>query len=195
MNEELRTIRLYGKLGTKFGRVHRLAVDSAGEACRALSVLLPGFENELMTSRDRGISYAVFIGKNNISKDEIHMTSGLSDIRIAPILQGRKKAGTLQLIIGIALIIVAPWMPAGYAITGGMMASMGMAMALGGAMQLLSPQQLGLATKDRPDNGASYNFNGPINTVAQGNCVPLLYGEMLIGSATISAGIYAEDQV
>ena len=29
---------------------------------------------------------------------------------------------------------------------------------------------------------------------AQGNAVPLLYGEMFIGSATISAGIFAEDQ-
>ena len=31
--------------------------------------------------------------------------------------------------------------------------------------------------------------------MAQGNPVPLLYGEMFVGSATISAGIYSEDQV
>jgi predicted phage tail protein len=65
---------------------------------------------------------------------------------------------------------------------------------LGGVAQMLSPQQKGLSSKDSPDNGASYNFNGPVNTQAQGNPVPLLYGRMIVGSAVISAGIYAEDQ-
>ena len=68
-------------------------------------------------------------------------------------------------------------------------------MTLGGVVQLLTPQQRALSVKDGPNNGASYNFNGPINTTAQGNPVPVLYGELIVGSATISAGIYAEDQV
>ena len=67
-------------------------------------------------------------------------------------------------------------------------------MMLGGVAQLLSPQQRGLSAKDGPENGASYNFNGPVNTTAQGNPVPLLYGELIIGSATVSAGIYSQDQ-
>ncbi|SAI70462.1 Phage-related protein%2C tail component [Bordetella ansorpii] len=69
-----------------------------------------------------------------------------------------------------------------------------MALALGGITQMLAPQQRGLSTRDSPDNGASYNFNGPVNTTAQGNPVPVLYGEMFVGSAVVSAGIYAEDQ-
>jgi len=59
---------------------------------------------------------------------------------------------------------------------------------------MLSPQQRALSAKDGPNNGASYNFNGPVNTTAQGNPVPLLYGELFVGSSTISAGIYSEDQ-
>ena len=51
-----------------------------------------------------------------------------------------------------------------------------------------------MSAKDGPNNGASYNFNGPVNTTAQGNPVPLLYGELFVGSSTISAGIYSEDQ-
>lgn len=74
-------------------------------------------------------------------------------------------------------------------------ATMGLSMMLSGVAQMLSPQQRLLSAKDRPDNGASYNFNGPVNTTAQGNPVPLLYGEMFVGSATISAGIYSEDHV
>ena len=67
-------------------------------------------------------------------------------------------------------------------------------MLLSGVAQMLAPRQQGLATADRPDNGASYNFNGPVNTTAQGNPVPLFYGEGFIGSGVINAGIYAEDQ-
>ncbi|MCH3763267.1 tail assembly protein, partial [Campylobacter coli] len=74
-------------------------------------------------------------------------------------------------------------------------ATLGLSMMLGGVAQMLSPQQRLLSARDRPENGASYNFNGPVNTTAQGNPVPLLYGEMFVGSATISAGIYSEDQV
>ncbi len=34
----------------------------------------------------------------------------------------------------------------------------------------------------------------PVNTRAQGNPVPLLYGQMIVSSAVLSDGIYAEDK-
>ena len=38
MTAALREIRLYGALGRRFGRIHRLAVDSVAEAMRAQAV-------------------------------------------------------------------------------------------------------------------------------------------------------------
>lgn len=203
MSEKLRDVRLYGKLGAQFGRVHRLAVANTAEAIRALCVVLPGFEQALASSEERGIRYACFLGKRNIGEDEIRVPPGDDVIRIAPILAGAKQGGLFQTLLGAALIVAAFYMPASIALPLGakgamaapMMLSMGVSMALGGVMQMLSPQQRGLSAKDGPDNGASYNFNGPVNTSAQGNPVPVLYGRMIVGSAVISAGIYAEDQV
>lgn len=196
MSEKLRTIRLYGKLGTQFGRVHRLAVASAAEAVRALRVLLPGFERELVTAKDRGVAYAVFIGRRNIGADALHYPVGDDDIRIAPVLQGSKNGGVFSTILGAVVIAISA--VGSYFAPGNPLSAygyqMGAALILGGVAQMLSPQQKGLSTKDSPDNGASYNFNGPVNTSAQGNPVPVLYGEMIVGSAVISAGIYAEDQ-
>lgn len=196
MSERLRTIRLYGKLGTQFGRVHRLAVASAAEAVRALRVLLPGFERELVTAKDRGVAYAVFIGRRNIGADAFHYPVGDDDIRIAPVLQGSKNGGVFSTILGAVVIAISA--VGSYFAPGNPLSAygyqMGAALILGGVAQMLSPQQKGLSTKDSPDNGASYNFNGPVNTSAQGNPVPVLYGEMIVGSAVISAGIYAEDQ-
>lgn len=200
----LKIIRLYGKLGTRFGRVHRLAVNSAAEAVRALCMIKPGFERELMTSRDRGINYAVFLGKKNIAEDEMFHPTGSEDIRIAPILQGSGRGGIFQTILGAAMMVFAMWATNGFSGLAswaetmksgwGIVATMGMTMAMGGIMQMLSPQVKGLGTKDNPENGASYAFNGAVNTTAQGNPVPLGYGRMIVGSAVISAGIYAMDQ-
>ena len=50
-------------------------------------------------------------------------------------------------------------------------------MALGGVVQLLSPQVSGLRMRQEPDNKPSYAFGGPVNTTASGNPVPLLYGQ------------------
>ncbi|HCB2649039.1 TPA: tail assembly protein, partial [Citrobacter freundii] len=72
--------------------------------------------------------------------------------------------------------------------------AIGASMALGGVIQMLSPQPAGLSSKQSADNRASYAFGGVTNTTAQGNPVPLLYGRRRIGGAIISAGIYVEDQ-
>lgn len=201
MIETMRTVRLYGRLGAEFGRVHRLAVNSTAEAVRALCVLIPGFEAAMASSAGNGVSYACFIGRRNISADEIAHPVGDDDVRIAPIPAGAKRGGLFQVVLGAALIGLAVWNPMGWAALGAKGAigtttlfSMGVSLSLGGVVQMLSPQQRALSTRDRPENGASYNFNGPVNTTAQGNPVPILYGRMIVGSATVSAGIFSEDQ-
>jgi predicted phage tail protein len=189
--DTIRTIRLYGKLGAQFGRVHRLAVASAAEAVRALCMVLPGFQTELMTSKDRGVAYACFLGKSNISKDDLQLAGGSDDIRIAPVTVGAKRGGVLQFIVGAVLVIVGTFT----SWSGGTaLMSMGVSMMAGGVVQMLSPQQAQSSAADAVENGASYNFNGPVNTTAQGNPVPVLYGRMIVGSAVISAGILAQEQ-
>ncbi len=197
LDNQLQTIRLYGRLGAQFGRVHRLAVRSAAEAVQALCAILPGFEKEMVVSGDRGVRYAVFLNRRNLAEAELnHAAADGEEIRIAPVIQGAKRAGVFQTILGAAMIAVGAVLTyTGVAAPmGTTLMKMGAVMALGGAIQILSPTQTGLSTKDGPDNGASYNFNGAVNTTAQGNCVPLHYGECWAGSAVVSAGIYAEDK-
>lgn len=186
--QKKRTIRLHGCLGAKFGRVYELAVNSPAEAIRALCAIVPGFERFLMQSKGEGLAYAVFIGSDNISADHLKAPVGNRDIRIAPILAGSKRAGLFQTIVGVALIAISYF-------TGGSTLATGIALVAGGVIQMLSPVPKGLGSQDSPDNKPSYSFNGPVNTSAQGNPVPLLYGRMIVGSAVISAGIFAEDQM
>lgn len=106
MSERIRTIRLYGKLGATYGRVHQLAVGSAREAIRALCVLLPGFEAELMGAHEKGVVYALFNGRQNLAREDLDNPPGRDEIRIAPMLQGSKRAGALQTIVGAVLVVV-----------------------------------------------------------------------------------------
>jgi predicted phage tail protein len=192
---QLRNVRLYGRLGVKFGRVHRLAVGSAAEAVRALGALYPEFDAYMTQSKDRGEGYAVFYGNRNLAKEQLCDPNGRSDIRIAPVLLGSKNGGWLNVIVGAVLIIVGAVLSVTpFAALSPFLYSAGIAMIAGGVVQLLTPVPKGSSSKDRPDNQASYNFNGPINTQAQGNPVQLLYGKLHIGSAVLSAGINAVDQ-
>ncbi|EGT4464949.1 tail assembly protein [Cronobacter malonaticus] len=196
---ELKTVRLYGALGARFGRVHRLVVASPAEACRALSVILPGFEQYMQTAHLRGLRFAVFRGKKNIGQDELKHNSGEEDIRIAPVIAGSKRGGVLQTILGAVLVVGALALgPVGIgAIAGSTAMSIGLmggSMMIGGVVQMLSPQPGGLASRQDPDNTPSYAFGGPVNTTAMGNPVGLLYGEREIGGAIVSAGIYTNDQ-
>lgn len=147
------------------------------------------------TSRQRGLTYAVFSGARNIGSEELQCDNGSEDIRIAPVIIGSKQAGLFQTIFGAVLIAAAfvlSFTP--LAVASPYMYMMGASMALGGVIQMLSPQPKGLASKQDADNKASYAFGGVTNTAAQGYPVALCYGKPRIGGAIISAGIYVEDQ-
>ncbi|MGX4746042.1 tail assembly protein [Providencia rettgeri] len=195
---ELKTIRLYGQLGTLFGREHKLAINSPREAIKALSVLYEGFEQFLANAHLKGLVFAVFKGKRNISEDELNLDTS-EEIRIAPVIKGSKRGGFFQTVLGIAMIGLAVWNPAFLAMSATTNSALmlgGAAMAIGGVVQMLSPQPRGLSMRQDADNKPSYAFGGAVNTTAQGNPVPLLYGlgRREIGGAIISAGIYTEDQ-
>nr|WP_314588351.1 tail assembly protein [uncultured Serratia sp.] len=162
--------------------------------------LLDGFERYMLEAHKRGLTFAIFVGKRNIGKDELELTKGTEDIHLVPIIIGSKRSGLFQTILGVALIAVAAIATGGVgaAFTAGgawgATAMAGASMALGGVVQMLSPQAGGLRMRQDQDNKPSYAFGGPVNTTAQGNPVGVLYGTREIGGAVISAGIYTEDQ-
>lgn len=189
------TIRLYGAMGARFGRVHRPHLDNntPAEAVRYLRSQFPGIDAYLVGAKDRGVGFAVFRGKENIGKDQLEEPVGNDDIRIAPIIMGSKNGGVFQIIVGIVLVLVGSFATVFTGPVGAAMVAVGWGMIVGGVIQLLTPVPKGAKGRDRPDNAPSYVFSGAVNTQAQGNPVPLLYGRMIVGSAVVSAGINAED--
>lgn len=183
----MNTIRLYGHMGAQFGRVHHFDLDSGSvaEAMEALASQIRGVRDYLINAKKKGIEFAVFVGKRNMSAEHLTLPAN-GEIRIAPMPAGAKRAGVLQTIVGIVLVVVGV-LTSEYG--GEALIGPGIAMIAGGIIQMLTPMPHGISSKDKGDNAANYSFNGPVNTQAQGNPVPLCYGRMKIGSAVISAGI------
>ncbi|MFB4535703.1 tail assembly protein [Enterobacter hormaechei subsp. steigerwaltii] len=193
------TIKLSGSMAQRFGRTHRRALTSANEVFRALSNTIDGFDAYLREARAKGLDFVIFRDRRNIGHEEFETLGPGDELRIIPVIRGSKRAGLFQAVLGAALIAGGIALgPAGAALIGKgaalNVALVGASMAVGGVVQMLSPQVSGLRMRQEPDNKPSYAFGGPVNTTASGNPVPLLYGRREIGGAIISAGIYAEDQ-
>lgn len=193
----LKTVRLLGSLGKKFGRTHRFAISSPAEAIRALKANCPGFEKELLSSESRNVRYKVLVGKTKVeSTEELRYPSGRGVVTIAPVLVGAGGVG--QFLAGAALLAASVFIPGSATLLGVGIAStlgtVGVALALGGVTQMLAPQPPAPESpKERPENNPSYLFDGPVNTIAQGHPVPIGYGRLVVGSQVISAGVEVQN--
>lgn len=182
------TIKLSGSLAQKFGRLHRRQVASGDtwEVFRALKATIEGFEAEIRRLDRLGLRFAIFRNRKNAGQDQFSM-GGTKEIRIVPVVEGAKRAGLLQTVLGVILIAMST-------ITNGATLAPGIALTAGGVIQMLSPQAAGLKQSASPENMPSYAFGSAKNTTASGNPVPICIGERRWGGAIISASIYAEDK-
>jgi len=189
----LRKIKVYGQLAKFLGqRVFQAEVANAAEAVRFLVTNFPQLEKHMADQR-----YRVSVGSYDLSLDELHDPAGQQQIKIVPVVAG---AGSLtRVLIGAALI-------AGAFFTGGatiglfglaapiavssVMLGLGASLVLGGVAQMLSPVP-DMPTGSGSDNDPrkSYSFSSIQNTSRQGTPVPVIYGETIVGSVVISAGI------
>ncbi|MEG1121291.1 MAG: tail assembly protein [Citrobacter sp.] len=178
----MREVQLYGHLGKKFGRSFMMDVSSPAEAIRALCANFREFAAYLREYSQPG--YHVIVGQRSVKKDELQYISGDSCIKIIPVVSGSGGRGVLQTIVGAVLLVASMWFPA--------LAPVGWAMLAGGVVSMLtSPPSV--ARSQAADNQPSYAFAGAVNTTAQGNPVPICYGEMVIGSQVVSAGISTDE--
>jgi predicted phage tail protein len=190
----LRKIKLYGKLAKFIGhRVLEADVATAAEAVRFLLANWPELEAHMSDQH-----YRVSIGTYDIDLEELHHPAGAAPISFVPVVTGAGATG--RIIAGIALIALAIVFAPGGALAGAaftlgsqavtIIAGIGISLALGGVAQLLTPTPKVPQGADKQDDPRkSYSFSGIQNTSRQGVPVPIVYGETLVGSVVISAGI------
>lgn len=191
----LKTIKLYGVLGKKFGKEFHLAVESTREAVKALSVQVPGFEQFMLTAHEQGLAFAVFQDDENICEDQIDFETGAKVIKIVPkVIGAGGNNGVLQTILGVVLIVVGvfyDWSGT-TSMYGAAMVGAGIGMVVGGVAQMLMPKA-DAQDQNQDGNRANKGFGGAATTIAQGNPVPILYGQREVGGFIVNAGQFAVD--
>ena len=182
----LKTIKLYGILAKKFGKEFHLAVESTREAVKALSVQVPGFEQFMLTAHEQGLAFAVFQDDENIGEDQIDFETGAKVIKIVPKVIGAGGNGILQTILGAVMIVVGVITQQYWAV------GMGVGMMVGGIAQMMMPK-MDEGDQNQDGNRANKGFGGAVTTIAQGNPVPILYGQREVGGFIVNAGQFAVD--
>lgn len=199
----LRKIKLYGPLAKFIGkRILQADVATAAEAVRFLLANWPQLEKHMADQY-----YRVTVAGEDLPLDtnpeQLHYPAGQGEIKIIPVVSGA--GATARIIAGIALIAFAvAFAPVGAGFLGAGLAAggsaftlgaaasvaigaIGLSLAIGGVAQLLTPTPK--INKDEGDPRKSFSFSGIQNTTRQGTPVAVVYGETLVGSVVISAGI------
>ncbi len=125
-------------------------------------------------------------------------------IHIVPRVAGAKSGGVFQIVLGAAAIAgsfftagatLAAWGAAiGAGGMTGILFSLGASMVLGGVAQMLAPKARTPRTQTTDNGKQNTYFSSLDNMVAQGNVLPVLYGEMRVGSRVVSQEISTADE-
>ncbi|ECT8547606.1 tail assembly protein [Salmonella enterica subsp. diarizonae serovar 48:i:z] len=195
-------ICLYGDL-QRFGKRFGLSIKTAAEGIHALAIQIPGFREKM-----REGWYQVRIAGEDVTEETL--SARLHDpllpgavIHIVPRMEGAKRGGLFQVIAGVALIGASfipgvnaiAWSVGASTMTLGSVAfSLGASLLLGGVAQMLTPQPKAPSMHSADNGKQNTYFSSLENMVAQGNPLPVLYGEMLVGSRRISQMLSTRDE-
>ena len=190
----LRRIKVYGPLAKFLGqRSFEADVKSPAEAVRFLLANFPKLEAHMIEHH-----YKVSVGRFELEAgsepDQLTLPAPMSEpIRIVPVMSGAGAAG--RIIAGAVLVAIGLFVPGIGALGVQLLVGVGASLVIGGVAQLLTPtpRQTQTGEDSFNDPRKSYSFSGIQNVSRQGVPVPIVYGETVVGSVTISAGINTEE--
>ena len=214
----LRTVKVYGHLAEHCGQsVFEALVRVPADAIKFLLCNFP----ELRSLMRDGY-YKVAVGKFDLQladqPEQLHYPLAADDVvKVIPVISGAGGRGLGSILLGAALIGVAVASggaglfaggATGFGVTasGGVAAAstaaklavvagnLGLALTLGGIATMLTPvpkqPELGEA-----DPSGGFAFSGLQNVNQEGIPVPVVYGEMIVGSVVLSTGLVADFEI
>ena len=211
----MRVIKVYGKLAKHLGqRSFKAVARTPGEAVKFLLANFPSLRSVL-----REGEYMVSVGRHQLPLGDHpeyvgYPLAGSEPIRIVPVVSGAGGDGNRGLgtfIVGAALVATAivtggtslAFGAGGFGLASGVTATAGLTAAaaignigvgliLTGVAQMLTPTPSTDIETDS-DPRQNFSFSGVQNVARSGVVVPVIYGEVVTGSITISAGLNTEE--
>jgi|TARA_B100000073_G_scaffold238555_1_gene199681 predicted phage tail protein len=201
------TIRLVGEAGRRFGRKFQLAIKTPAEGLRALMLQIPGLREYLLESGDKGVAWKVITDHSPEGIDEEQLLWPISKrLVLAPVPVGRGGVG--KVVAGVALVafaILVPGLGATAATIFGTpfgavslgIGAIGASMLFGGVADLLTPtpkmptvkggvgRSSATTGRSQAEQLNSFTFDKSNANTVQGDVVPVLYGERIIGALPV----------
>ena len=194
-------VTIHGKLGKIFGENHKFQVEKMSEVANAIEANSRGFKNKILSDLLAGDNYCYVDPKktNRVYKrpEEFLDSKPPEELHIVPVISGEAEA-----IIGFIVRSVGIDLAAGAAagsIAAGLGTALefiGVALIVQGISKLLFPiddPRIGSMNQESAVDTSSYIFSSLRNNAVQGFPIPLLYGELRIGSNIISTNVVSED--
>lgn len=198
----MQKVHLIGDIA-KFGSHWETECRTIPDIFKLIECQTPGFRKYLVEAAESGVGYEIRRGEEFVTEETLLLSLGKEDIIITEVPAGAKSGGAKILAaIAIAAFIIA--VPGGVGLQGfvtkggietglkvalannpltvGAALAVATNLAITGITQLLAPGP----EVDSAETNENYLFNGPVNTVSQGIPVPVAYGELVVGGATIS---------
>ena len=214
----LRTVKVYGHLAEHCGQsVFEAMVRVPADAIKFLLCNFPELRGLM-----RDGYYKVAVGPHDLQladcPEQIGYPLAVDDVvQVIPVLSGAGGGGVGKILAGAALIGIAiassgaglfagGAMGFGATATGGFAAAtfgaklavvagnIGLALAVGGVAEMISPQPPSLPEIDNdPRRANNFGFSGIQQTAREGSTIPVVYGETLVGSIIISQGLNVDE--
>lgn len=211
-----RNVYLEGEMGVRFGKEFQMAADSFTDVFRCLKCNFSGFMPYLQECHEKNIGFILEVeGRPIRNEAEALLLYREGDMIITPIPAG-SKSGPAKILAAVAITVMTAGMGAaaggfltvsstgaitqGFAAaftsfgsfgaalgaaagtTSGLLAlSVGVNLAMAGIQQMMAPDP---STDNQQDE--SYIFQGSKQNIAEGDPVPVLYGELRIPGRTVS---------
>jgi predicted phage tail protein len=202
-----RKLHLYGPLAERYGAVHTVFAQDLITALRIIDCNHPGFLYYVRKGRfhcangdgrlrwkETPDTVSVTRGKSQaqeIPEHALAVPRSKGDWHLVPVLEGAK-GGTFKTIFSIIVGGALLFTGIGGAVAGAVglststITTMGMGLLLGGISQLLAPTPKTDTSEKKP---TSFSFDGPSEVGDEGGPIPLLFGELVIGSFPIASSV------
>lgn len=205
----LRTVKVYGHLAEHCGQsVFEALVRVPADAIRFLLCNFPELRGLM-----RDGYYKVAVGKYDLQladqPQQLHYPLAADDVvKVIPVISGAGGRGIGQVLLGAALVAIAITIPGSAGLTASGFSATAAGTATAGAGYVAAVGNLGLAltltgiaqmitpVPKQPEFGEAdprggFAFSGLENVSQEGVPVPVVYGEMIVGSVVLSTGLVA----
>lgn len=171
-------------MANKYGAEHKLEVKSFVEAIKLMSINYAGFE------QDTRAEFYCLRNEEPLTPETLAMQYKDGDLHMIP-----KATGDYETLV--AAFIYIGFSAVGAATAAGVVIQIVVSLAISCIASMLAgtPDKPSYDSAESPAHNPSFLFQGANNRFEQGGGISILYGEMKVGSNTISSMISMDDKV